>query len=370
MWSMALKERDAAKALSEEERTLFFLGGKSAGKTTLIDRFLERPPDVPKPTTALEYRYSRRTKNFDQGRDLVHIWELAGGASLAKLVDSVLTAGTLRTVGLVFVVDLSAPQDLWPTLDGLLKAVRLRIEKVISDSASRDPKLAQQLKKKASAKHGDDHVDREWLTPLPATALIVGTKYDKFQALETDKRRLVCNALRYLAHVNGASLAFVSDKDETLLARLRGILSYIAFKTSAPGRVVAIDPARPLLVPVGSDNLAQIGTPPASSASDAGQSAKRITEMWGSALAVAFPADAARQEADPGAREQFAEAAVDAMRAQKSEELEKYRREAERKAHELAQRLQVESNEPVDGDKREGSRSTRSRAPSAARTRK
>ena len=62
----------------------------------------------------------------------------------------------------------------------------------------------------------------------------MGSKYDKFQALETEKRKLVCNALRFVAHTNGASLIFVSDKDEALMTRLRGILNYLAFKTSAP----------------------------------------------------------------------------------------------------------------------------------------
>lgn len=346
IWAMALKERDAQKSLVEEERTLLFTGPKGSGKTTIIDRFLDKAPEAPKPTVALEYKYSRKSKGLDQAKDVAHIWELAGGTTLTKLIDAVITSSTIRSVAVVFVVDLSRPADIWPALDTLMKAVRARIDKIGTDMAAKDPKAPQQLKKKAWQKYGEDHPDKEWLTPMPIPLIIVGSKHDLFMSLETEKRKMICNALRFAAHVNGASLLYVSEKDETLLTRLRAILSYLAFKTTAPSRVVTIDPARPLVVPVGTDSLSQIGPPPLPPGDVSSLSAKRPQEMWQAVLHAAFPPDATRQDAvDPATNPKYAEAAIDAMRAQKDEELEKYKRDAERRAREQAHRAEVEEGD-------------------------
>lgn len=359
IWAMAFKERDSQKSVQDEERTLLFLGNKNSGKTTIIDRFLEKAPEVPKPTVALEYKFSRKSKGLEQTKDVVHVWELAGGAVHSKLVEAVITSSSLKNIAVIFVLDLSNPNDLWLTLDALLKAVRARIDKVASDLAAKDSKIAAQLKKKSWQKYGDDHPDKEWLSPMPIPLIIVGSKYDCFQTLETEKRKLICNALRFSAHANGASLLFVSEKDEASVVRLRAILNYLAFKSSAPSRVIAVDPGRPLVVPVGTDSLAQIGVPPIPSGDVSALSAKRPHELWQAVLASVFPPEAARQEtADPALNPKFAEAAIDAMRAQKDEELEKYKRDTERKAREAAHRTQVEEgNEGRDeGSSRDKSR--------------
>ena len=61
-----------------------------------------------------------------------------------------------------------------------------------------------------------------------------------------------------------------------------------------------------------------------------------------------------QESADPAANPRHAEAAVDAMRAQKDEELERYRREAERRTREQAQRAQVEEQSAEVREGREG----------------
>ena len=65
-------------------------------------------------------------------------------------------------------------------------------------------------------------------------------------------------------------------------------------------------------------------------------------DLWRAAYSTIFPQDTSsgKQDmaADPAADPKFKEAAIDAARVQKDEELERYRKQAEKKARELAQK--------------------------------
>ena len=196
-------------------------------------------------------------------KDLAHLWELGGGTSLIKLVETPITAGAIRTLAVVIVIDLSAPNQLWATLETSLTVVRERINRIMSDFTAKDSRLPQHMKKKAWAKYGDDHPDKDILDPCPVGLAIVGTKYDLFQDFEPEKRKIVCKTIRFVAHVNGASVVFTSDKTESLVHRCRALLANLAFKDAA-SRSVSTDHSTPLNIPVASDSLSQIGAPPIS----------------------------------------------------------------------------------------------------------
>ena len=65
-------------------------------------------------------------------------------------------------------------------------------------------------------------------------------------------------------------------------------------------------------------------------------------DLWRAAYNTIFPPDksAGKQDvaADPAADPKFTETAIDATRVQKDEELDRYRKQAEKKARELAQK--------------------------------
>lgn len=58
-----------------QEKTVVFVGEKSAGKSSLIAKFLDEPvKDDMKETTALDFRYGTRIK--DEKKQKVNIYEL------------------------------------------------------------------------------------------------------------------------------------------------------------------------------------------------------------------------------------------------------------------------------------------------------
>ncbi len=73
-------------------------------------------------------------------------------------------------------------------------------------------------------------------------------------------RQALFNALRYHAHVNGASIIAVSRKDKTQGNFLRGILNHYAFGNPFKSTTI-LESSKAICVPAGADSLAAIGLP-------------------------------------------------------------------------------------------------------------
>lgn len=63
---------------------LVFVGSKGAGKSSLINAFLQKD-EAPKPSTPLEYRFARRQAT-SAGNTVANVWELGGAAELSSLL--------------------------------------------------------------------------------------------------------------------------------------------------------------------------------------------------------------------------------------------------------------------------------------------
>eukprot|EP00039_Didymoeca_costata_P002591 m.61301 g.61301 ORF g.61301 m.61301 type:complete len:363 (-) comp11397_c0_seq2:82-1170(-) len=322
-----------------EERSIFLIGSKGAGKTTMVMRFLDRAQDTPKPTIALEYTFGRKPHVNNLGKDIVHIWELGGGVFLTDLMDTVISQTSIKNLSFVIAIDLSEPTKLWESITTLLKATRSRVDKILSELNARDSRLPAILRKKAWERVGPDHTDKELLDPFPVNLVIIGTKYDEFEQFDPEHRKIISKTLRFLAHINGASLLFISDKDERLIQKCKSLMNHLAFRTSAM-RGVDIDHNRPLMISPGCDSLQQIGAPPMNIDSQKQLKFKDPVAMWGAAFAKYFPPSEDKKEVieDPCADPSFAESAIDSKREAKNEVLEKYRIYAERRARELEKR--------------------------------
>ena len=46
----------------------------------------------------------------------------------------------------------------------------------------------------------ETHADRSRVEPIPVQTIIIGTKYDKFEKFEGEKRKWIVRAMRFLAH--------------------------------------------------------------------------------------------------------------------------------------------------------------------------
>ncbi|XP_004401672.1 PREDICTED: cytoplasmic dynein 2 light intermediate chain 1-like [Odobenus rosmarus divergens] len=158
------------------EKSVFFIGSKNRGKTTIILRCLDRD-EPPKPTLALEYTYGRRTKGHNIPKDIAHFWELGGGTSLLDLISIPITSDTLWTSSIVLVLDLSKPNDLWPTMEILLQATRSHVDKMIMKLGKTNSKGESEMRQKIWSNMQKDHPgDRRLLEPY---ILLAGSRLVK-----------------------------------------------------------------------------------------------------------------------------------------------------------------------------------------------
>jgi dynein light intermediate chain 2 len=162
---------------------------------------------------------------------------------------------------------------------------------------------------------------------------------DVFQDQATNKRRALLNALRYHAHVNGASIIAISRKDKTQLNFLRGILNHYSFGNPFKSTTI-LESSKSIVVPAGSDSFEAIGLPGGCDSIETSieMSTEKRNNAWKQTAEEFFEAPApATENDDPDANEAHddlnlsPEPVVDAMVKQKEEELAKYRKEAERK---------------------------------------
>ncbi|KAM9847858.1 cytoplasmic dynein 2 light intermediate chain 1 [Aulostomus maculatus] len=323
-------EEDAGETVSE--RTVVLMGSKTGGKTSILLRCLDRD-EPPKPTLALEYTFGRRAKGHNTPKDIAHLWELGGGTSLSDLVQIPITPVSIRSLSIILVLDLSKPEFLWGTMEKLLQAARVQVE-IVSSQAQKaqsgsKPQTTALLPTRALPK---DYPDRELISPFPLPLLIIGSKYDIFQEFDSDKRKVVCKTLRFIAHYYSASLTFTSIKSEALMSKTKSFFSHLAFDLNK-GKTVSLDPTKPLLIPAGSDSFSQIGSPPTTDVDITSLHAKNPVDLWKKVYERVFPSQRTGEQKevkDPAKDPQYSEPQIDAMRAQKDQELEQYKKNASR----------------------------------------
>ncbi|KAK5882684.1 hypothetical protein CesoFtcFv8_021244 [Champsocephalus esox] len=336
LWEQAAAEVQSLEAAGREEeeeeavseRTVFLMGSKAGGKTSILLRCLDR--DEPsKPTLALEYTFGRRARGHNTPKDIAHLWELGGGTSLSDLVQIPISPASIRSLSAILILDLSKPNALWGTLERLLQASQAQLEKVFSQ-AQKAQKAKHQTPVHSARVLPKDYPDRELISPFPVPLLIIGSKYDLFQEFDSDKRKVISRTLRFVAHYYAASLIFTSIKTESLMSKTKGFFSHMAFGLDR-GKTVCCDCTKPLIIPAGSDSFSQIGSPPATDVDITSLHAKNPKDLWKKVYELVFPQESTseqRELKDPAKDPQYSDPQIDAMRAQKDQELEQYKREA------------------------------------------
>lgn len=340
LWDFAASEVQARERAKQEdaeeddslfcERTMLFLGSKTGGKTTILFRCIERD-EAPKPTMALEYTFGRRAKAQNTPKDIVHLWELGGGTSLSELIQIPITPHSIRTLSVVLVLDLSKPNSLWVTMEKLLHSAQMQVEQVFASSKKSGESRSSHQQRQRRVLHilHKDHPDRELISPFPLPLLLIGSKFDIFQDFESEKKKVICKTMRFLAHYYGASLIFTSYKSETMMLKTKNLFNHLAFGTER-GKSFSTDLSKPLVIPAGMDSLSQIGSPPASEVEIGLLHAKNPLDLWKKLFERIFPQEKTAEQKelrDPAKDPQYTEAIIDAMRAQKDQELEQYKRE-------------------------------------------
>jgi len=383
------------------------LGPGKSGKSSLI-ALLEKDSaaDKVKPTAALEYKYIRRTTSASGPKDVTHVWELGGGFGYADLVAVPVTRERIGALVLVCVVDLSQPKNAVPALCQWLDHINALTSQLMDQLRATNPEYVKAVEDKAAGRYSATHPDKARVRPCPATLVILANKYvtaaplttpapppttllyrpptltlllplryDLFKNAEPIEKKLLCAALRCLAHFHGASLMFTSTNDAKLQSQTKGVLQGLLFRGKTK-QATELSEQNPISVPAGKDSFDAIFKAPMAGidrsvgtvdrphkvGSEAPMHAawvRACKETFGNdTLAAEMQAAAPDDGDDTGAAAAASPLApqpeVDAVYAVKMEELKQYKEAARRAA-----RLQA-SSEKSSRDKSKSS-SSRSR---------
>ena len=112
------------------------------------------------------------------------------------------------------------------------------------------------------------HPDERWLisTLVPCRMIVVGTKWDQLRGQDSNRRRAVFSALRFIAHCLGASVLTTSSKDKHSIAAFKAALARDAFSGAvvrSPFSIgpISADASKNLFIPSGADCIDEIGPP-------------------------------------------------------------------------------------------------------------
>ncbi|CAD6189939.1 unnamed protein product [Caenorhabditis auriculariae] len=278
-------------------------GNKKSGKSSLQMNFVERKEEL-KEAVGLEFSYARRTRG--NVKDVANLWELGGGHELSSLLALPFKPENLDVSSIFLVLDLTKLEELWTVAENLLESAR----RTIIAAQKGQVELQKKLELKTLNRVEKYEEDQRLCSPLPIPLTIVGSKYDEFQNFEPEKRRHVCQFLRFLAHYHGANLMMYSSKMEQFGRIVKNMMSHFAFGTVCPQGYM-IDHNRPIFVKCGMDSFEAIGAPPASETSF--MRASNPFELWKDSFLALFPQKETKQELsnDPMTDPLFKEAHID-----------------------------------------------------------
>mmetsp|Transcript_27351 Transcript_27351/g.73958 ORF Transcript_27351/g.73958 Transcript_27351/m.73958 type:complete len:401 (-) Transcript_27351:855-2057(-) len=334
----------------------YFLGGRSSGKSTLLNRFLyPTRVEVPKPSEGLEYTYARKPSNYDhEKKDLAHIWEVGGSKEFAEDFAQgeagFLNPKQVTTSVVVIVVDLSDPSTVLPTLLGWLDRIKAKLAATFSKFEKKGLAFPEQLRQRAKAKLYNHNEDKDMVNHTGVPIVIAATKYDTFHGSDSEVKKVMARMLRYVAHANGAFLTYLGNLhtpeaasrtpslESRLMENFSRLMNQLIFTGLEKRPTSKLEPhfdhAGPIMVPAGADRFKDIGRP--RSVVDSNIMAGQLE--WQELYEKFFPPKAGAGKATKFVIDkQYAEIEVDLMRQRKQLELEAFCRDAEA-AKELAKK--------------------------------
>ena len=162
-------------------------------------------------TTALDFRFG--TKQREDKTVQMNIYELGGGRVLAGLLQSVFVGNGIDNAAIIICLDLSKPGNSIESLLFWLQSVREQTNQVLNELKEKNPSKLKEIVSRLQNKWAE-HEDKARINISYVPIVIIGTKYDVFaNTFEIKPKKMLCDALRYLAHSNGCDLVFASVRE-------------------------------------------------------------------------------------------------------------------------------------------------------------
>ncbi|KRX90175.1 Cytoplasmic dynein 2 light intermediate chain 1 [Trichinella pseudospiralis] len=307
----------------ENESILILCGSKNSDKSTLVSKFMEREEQQYK-ICAMEYTFARwnagnvRTVLCEE-KKIGHIYQIEDGLDFINLFKSIRLDNMMNNAAVIVMVNLAEPAEIWTTLEQFLSMTRDHLLKLLM---KQNDNVQEMLVRKA-AKPYESHPDKRIVKPYPIPLCIIGGNYSDFQNIEPEKKKIICRSLRLIAHLNGATLQFLSFKMDNLIVRGRALFSHFLFKTFL-SKSICTDFNKPVYVNPGADSISVIDSNIVRSES---ATYEAVMKTYGAEFTSIFNKKETTNKIDEqllASKEQFKEEAIDSLKFERDQELERY----------------------------------------------
>ncbi|KRY56899.1 Cytoplasmic dynein 2 light intermediate chain 1 [Trichinella britovi] len=307
----------------ENESILILCGSKNSDKSTLVSKFLEREEQQYQ-ICAMEYTFARWNAGnvramLCEEKKIGHIYQIEDGLDFINLFKSIRLDNMMNNAAVIVMVNLAEPSEIWTTLEQFLSMTRDYLLKLLM---KQNDNVQEMLIRKA-AKPYESHPDKRIVKPYPIPLCIIGGNYSDFQNIEPEKKKIICRSLRLIAHLNGATLQFLSFKMDNLIVRGRAVFSHFLFKTSL-SKSISTDFNKPVYVNPGADSISIIDSNIVRSESTTYET---VMKTYGAEFMSIFNKKENTNKIDEqlfAANEQFKEEAIDSLKFERDQELERY----------------------------------------------
>ena len=162
--------------------------------------------------------FARRLKpnSTANEKQISNVWELGGSnASAAHHLAGVPISKQIDSSVVVVVVDTSSPNNVVLSLTRWLKLMRNRVDEALANLEKVSPERARKLQEQTELSVPTSHPDYGLIKLFPVPLLIVANKFDVLKDEDSGGRKSLHQALRFIAHANGAHLVSGSNRDKT-----------------------------------------------------------------------------------------------------------------------------------------------------------
>ena len=190
--------------------THIVFGNSTSGKSSIIQSLT-----TANQANSVGLLYSYYHTNVAGKKQTLQFYEVSG-ESFQHLKLLPLTRLNTSSVSYVVVVDLSEnPSDLLDALMKQIEELRGQLERLLQKVLSASE--YQDVEQRCYAQI-QNNPDRMKIRPLLLPLLVVGWKYDMFSKnLDVEVRKWITRGLRYISHLNNASLVYGSSSDPSLV---------------------------------------------------------------------------------------------------------------------------------------------------------
>ncbi|XP_055331733.1 cytoplasmic dynein 2 light intermediate chain 1-like [Paramacrobiotus metropolitanus] len=219
---------DIVKPFPKEKlRNLLILGGKGAGKSTIIQRCQpNNSAAVITETVGLSYSFA--IKQNDDEVQTANIWELGSCPQMKELWRSVVNGQNPSEFAVFLVFDLSRPEVIISIFETFISC--------ISGHSLHDG--------------NDSRRDNQNEIIVPEKLWLIGNKSDIFHTYELEKRQIISRCLHQCAKALSAGIMYTSAiKQQMGESRLQKVMEETVFGSKAESLEIQIDYGKTIFIP-------------------------------------------------------------------------------------------------------------------------